>query len=100
MIRALIFSVGSLSVCLSCFYSHSHFFRGLGYHIIGVKVVLAAILRLGGSLLVVDLISADLSSRRERIKNASRMIKICGILRSLQEVIGEGKDRDMFLVPW
>ena len=28
------------------------------------------------------------------------MIKICGILQSLQEVIGEGKDRDMFLVTW
>ncbi|KAK2464907.1 hypothetical protein APHAL10511_002983 [Amanita phalloides] len=69
----------------------------LGYHAVGPVVVLSAILPQGGSLRVVDLIRADLSTRRDRIKNASRMIRMCGILRYLLSVIGEGKDRDMFL---
>ncbi|KAF8334373.1 hypothetical protein F5887DRAFT_1285964 [Amanita rubescens] len=77
MIRPLIFSVG--------------------YYAIGVSVTIVAILPQGGSLRVVDLITADLSSRRERIKNATRMIKMCGILRSLQQTIGKGKDEDMFV---
>jgi hypothetical protein len=73
-------------------------FGGLGYHANGASVTLAAILPTkDGSLQVVDLITADLSWRRERIKNASRMIKMCGILRWLQQLIGEGKDIDMFL---
>ncbi|KAF8346502.1 hypothetical protein F5887DRAFT_1073184 [Amanita rubescens] len=73
-------------------------FLGLGYYAIGVSVTLVAILpQEDGCLRVVDLITTDLSSRRERIKNASRMIKVCGILRWLQQVIGEGKDKDMFL---
>ncbi len=65
-----------------------------------MEVVLVAIVRQRAeSLRVVDLISADLSSRRERIKNAVRMIKLCGILKWLQQVIGEDKDRDMRLQP-
>ncbi|KIL57063.1 hypothetical protein M378DRAFT_28119 [Amanita muscaria Koide BX008] len=72
----------------------------LGYYAVGMKVVLVAIVQpRAESLLVVDLISADLSSRRERIKNAVRMIKLCGILKRLQQVIGEDKDRDMLLHP-
>ncbi|KAF8344478.1 hypothetical protein F5887DRAFT_1075528 [Amanita rubescens] len=70
----------------------------LGYYAIGTQVVLAAIVQPPAeSLRIVDLISADLSSRRERIKNAVRMIKLCGILKRLQQVIGEDKDRDMHL---
>ncbi|KAF8798414.1 hypothetical protein BYT27DRAFT_7151238 [Phlegmacium glaucopus] len=72
----------------------------LGYYAIGVKVVLTAILPpgpQGQSVQVMDLILADLSSRRERIKNALRMIKLCGVLGWLQQVIGEDKDRDMRL---
>ncbi|KAF8336080.1 hypothetical protein F5887DRAFT_1285507 [Amanita rubescens] len=72
----------------------------LGYYAIGVKVVLTAILPpgpQGESIQVEDLILADLSSRRKRIKNALRMIKLCGVLGWLQQVIGEGKDRDMHL---
>ncbi|KAM6493831.1 hypothetical protein JOM56_010192 [Amanita muscaria] len=43
----------------------------LGYYAVGMEVVLVAIVQpRAESLLVVDLISADLSSRRERIKNA------------------------------
>ncbi|KAF8344548.1 hypothetical protein F5887DRAFT_1283196 [Amanita rubescens] len=73
-------------------------FRGEeSYYAIGVSVTIVAILPQGGSLRVVDLITADLSSRRERIKNATRMIKMCGILRSLQQTIGKGKDEDMFV---
>ena len=61
-----------------------------------MEVVLVAIVQPGAeSLRVVDLISADLSSRRERIKNAVRMIKLCGIFKRPQQVIGEDKDRDM-----
>ncbi|KAF8346567.1 hypothetical protein F5887DRAFT_1281694 [Amanita rubescens] len=68
----------------------------LGYYAVGMQVVLVAIVQpRAESLRVVDLISADLSSRRERIKNAVRMIKLCGILKRLQQEIGEGKDRDM-----
>jgi len=72
----------------------------LGYYAIGVGVVLTAILPpgpQGNSLQVEDLILTDLSSRRERIKNAVGMIKLCSVLGWLQQVIGEGKDRDMRL---
>ncbi|KAF8811439.1 hypothetical protein BYT27DRAFT_7134015 [Phlegmacium glaucopus] len=72
----------------------------LDYYAIGVKVVLTAILPpglQGESLQVVDLILVDISSRREQIKNALRMIKLCGVLGWLQQVIGEGKDKDMHL---
>ncbi|KAF8339322.1 hypothetical protein F5887DRAFT_1232886 [Amanita rubescens] len=41
-----------------------------------------------GCLRVVDLITTDLSSRRERIKNASRMIKVYGLEGEV-----DGKDR-------
>ncbi|KAK2465690.1 hypothetical protein APHAL10511_002234 [Amanita phalloides] len=72
----------------------------LGYYAIGMEVVLVVIVQpRAEGLRVVDLISADLSSRRERIKNAVRMIKLCGILKRHQQVIGEGKDRDMRLQP-
>ncbi|KIL61885.1 hypothetical protein M378DRAFT_108952 [Amanita muscaria Koide BX008] len=72
----------------------------LGYYAVGMEVVLVAIVQpRAESLRVVDLISANLFSRRERIKNAVRMIKLCGILKRLQQVIGEDKDRDMRLQP-
>ena len=74
MTRPHIFSVGS-HLCLSRFPVIPS--GGLSYHVIGASITLAAILPPKyGSLQVVDLITADLSSRRERIKNASRMIKM------------------------
>jgi hypothetical protein len=70
----------------------------LAYHAIATDVVIAAITpQVGGGVQVGDVVSADLSFRRERIKHASRMIKLCGILRWLQQEIGEGKDTHMFL---
>ncbi|KAM6493367.1 hypothetical protein JOM56_011501 [Amanita muscaria] len=72
----------------------------LGYYAVGMEVVLVAIVQpRAESLRIVDLVSANLSSRRERIKNAVRMIKLCGVLKRLQQVIGEDKDRDMLLHP-
>ncbi|TFK70006.1 hypothetical protein BDN72DRAFT_896808 [Pluteus cervinus] len=59
-------------------------------------VTIAAIHRQEDQTLGVwDIAKADLSPRRERIRSLSRMIKLCGILRSLHQVIGDGKDADM-----
>ena len=53
-----------------------------------------------GQVRVVDLILADLSSQRGLIKNVSRIIRLCSILAWLQQVIGEGKDGEMFVQFW
>ncbi|TFK70253.1 hypothetical protein BDN72DRAFT_958969 [Pluteus cervinus] len=70
----------------------------LAYHAVGVNITIAAIVPQEGQPHEVrDIITADLSSRRERIKNAIRMIKLCSILQGLQQEIGEPRDATMFL---
>ncbi|TFK67602.1 hypothetical protein BDN72DRAFT_960918 [Pluteus cervinus] len=69
----------------------------VAYHAVGSVVTLAAIYRTGeGKLQVYNIVKADLFSRRERVKHALRMVKLCSILPRLQQRIGEGRDTDMF----
>jgi hypothetical protein len=70
-----------------------------GYHAVGVRVTIVAIEPSpNNGVTVHNLVSANLSSRRERIKHASRMIKLCGILPVLERNIGERKDADMITI--
>jgi len=68
----------------------------IGYHAIGTIVTLAGIHKDGaGAVKVTDVHKVDLESRLGRIKNATRMIKLCKLLRVLEKQIEEGVDKEM-----
>jgi hypothetical protein len=58
-------------------------FSFIGYYAVGAIVTLVTISPLG----VTDLSSADLESKKQRVQNIVKIIKLCPILRLLGDII-------------
>src|ERR1700722_9188201 len=74
-----------------------------GYYAIGANVTIVAIYQQKDSrgpavVVVKDVINADLSEARERIRHLASMIKLVGVLRYLEQVIKRNVDLDTFPV--
>lgn len=67
-----------------------------GYHAVGTLVTLVTI-QPGGEqgIVVKDIVQADLSWRRERVKHAARMIRLAKVLRNLEKILKRDLDVDM-----
>lgn len=73
----------------------------LGYHAIGADMSLAAIepsSERQGKVVIRDIISADLSTRQGRIKNAVMLIRLVKVLRALECIVVKDADADTFSV--
>jgi len=71
-----------------------------GYYAVGADVTLVAIQPSADTqgkeqIVIKDIVRADLSTRRGRIKNTVRMIRLVKLLRALERIIAKDVDVDM-----
>ncbi|KAF8324425.1 uncharacterized protein EI90DRAFT_3075323 [Cantharellus anzutake] len=72
----------------------------LGYYAVGANITLVAIqpgidTQGDEKIVLKDISKADLSTRRGRVGNAVRMIRLVKVLRALERTVKEGVDADM-----
>ncbi|KAF8330307.1 uncharacterized protein EI90DRAFT_3154937 [Cantharellus anzutake] len=75
----------------------------LGYYAVGANITLVAIQPVINAqgvqkIVVQDILKADLSTRRGRMRNATTMIRLVKVLRALEHMVDRDVDTDMFIL--